>query len=87
MKFRLNTKMTPSANLDNNWIVPESSAQDDRSYAIYKTSSGLTCLLVSDPTTDKASAAMDVRVGHFSDPDSIPGLAHFLEHMYVKMLV
>ena len=54
-------------------IVPESSPQDDRSYGIHTTSSGLTCLLVSDPTTDKASAAMDVRVGHFSDPDHIPG--------------
>ena len=24
---------------------------------------------------------MDVRVGHLSDPDNLPGLAHFLEHM------
>jgi len=24
---------------------------------------------------------MDVHVGHFSDPDGIPGLAHFCEHM------
>jgi insulysin len=61
--------------------APESSPQDDRQYAIYTASSGLTCLLVSDPTTDKASAAMDVRVGHFSDPENVPGLAHFLEHM------
>lgn len=24
------------------------------------------------------AAAMDVQVGHFSDPDDLPGLAHFL---------
>jgi len=24
---------------------------------------------------------MDVHVGHFSDPASLPGLAHFCEHM------
>lgn len=37
--------------------------------------------MISDKTTDMAAAAMDVRVGHFSDPDDTPGLAHFLEHM------
>ena len=30
---------------------------------------------------DQAAAALNVRVGHFSDPDNIPGLAHFCEHM------
>lgn len=35
----------------------------------------------SDPTTDKSAASLDVRVGHLSDPDKFPGLAHFLEHM------
>ena len=42
---------------------------------------GLKGILVSDPTTDKAAAAMDVNVGHMSDPWELPGLAHFLEHM------
>jgi secreted Zn-dependent insulinase-like peptidase len=41
----------------------------------------LMCLLVCDKETDKAGAAMDVAVGHFSDPDELPGLAHFNEHM------
>lgn len=54
-------------------IVPEISPQDERSYGMYTTSSGLTCLLISDPTTDKASASMDVRVGQFNDPDHLPG--------------
>lgn len=38
-------------------------------------------LLISDPTTDKASASMDVRVGHLSDPEDLQGLAHFCEHL------
>lgn len=29
--------------------------------------------------TERAAAAMDVHVGHFSDPDTLPGLAHFCE--------
>ncbi|KAK9703223.1 Insulinase (Peptidase family M16) [Popillia japonica] len=38
-------------------------------------------LLVSDPATDKSAAALHVNVGYMSDPDNIPGLAHFCEHM------
>ena len=37
--------------------------------------------LMSDPTLDKASAALDVHVGLLSDPSDTPGLAHFLEHL------
>jgi len=44
-------------------------------------SSQVRVCLVSDPDTDKAAAAMTVRVGHLQDPWEIPGLAHFLEHM------
>ncbi|CAM9705052.1 unnamed protein product, partial [Hapterophycus canaliculatus] len=38
-------------------------------------------LLISDPETKTSAAAMDVHVGHFSDPDDLPGLAHFCEHL------
>ena len=38
-------------------------------------------LLVSDETTDKSAAALDVHIGHMSDPTTLPGLAHFCEHM------
>ena len=41
----------------------------------------LQVLLISDPSTDKAAAAMDVHIGHMSDPAKLPGLAHFCEHM------
>jgi insulysin len=41
----------------------------------------LECLLVSDPSAEKSAASCDVRVGSLSDPENVPGLAHFLEHM------
>ena len=41
----------------------------------------LEVLLVHDADTDKASAAMDVNVGNFSDENDFPGLAHAVEHM------
>ncbi|KAI9355143.1 Metalloenzyme, LuxS/M16 peptidase-like protein [Zopfochytrium polystomum] len=55
---------------------------DDRTYLhLHLPSNNLQALLISDPTTDKAAAALDVHVGHLSDPDSVPGLAHFCEHL------
>lgn len=54
---------------------------DDRSYRLIRLlDNKLEALLVHDPKTDKASAAMDVHVGHLSDPKDFPGLAHALEH-------
>ena len=41
------------------------SAEDKRSYAGLELQNGLKVLLVSDPTTDKSSAALDVRVGRY----------------------
>ena len=37
--------------------------------------------MISDETTDKSAAALDVHIGHMSDPVTLPGLAHFCEHM------
>jgi insulysin len=54
---------------------------DDRSYRLIRLRDNkLEALLVHDPNTDKSSAAMDVHVGHLSDPKEFPGLAHALEH-------
>ena len=39
------------------------SAEDKRSYRGLELTNGLKVLLISDPTTDKASAAMDVHIG------------------------
>ena len=54
---------------------------DDRDYALVTLENKLEVLLISDPQTDKAAAAMDVHVGHLCDPDDAAGLAHFCEHL------
>jgi len=55
---------------------------DNRSYEIFTIpNNGLRVVLCSDPSSNTASAAMDVHVGAASDPDNVPGLAHFNEHM------
>lgn len=53
---------------------------DDRSYRLIRLPNKLEALLVHDAETDKASAAVDVNVGSFSDPENLQGLAHCLEH-------
>jgi insulysin len=59
----------------------ETPSLDDRQYRVIKLENELEVLLVQDADTDKASAAMDVNVGNFSDPPDMPGLAHCVEHM------
>jgi len=57
------------------------SQQDDRIYRHITLSNGLPVMLIHDAESEKASAAMDVRVGSQCDPEETQGLAHFLEHM------
>ncbi|CAK1554529.1 unnamed protein product [Leptosia nina] len=57
------------------------SQEDKRVYRGLQLANRMKVLLVSDPTTDKSAAAIDVNVGYLSDPDELPGLAHFCEHM------
>ena len=57
------------------------SAEDDRKYRRLVLPNSLQVLLIHDAEADKGSAAMDVNVGHFCDPEHLPGLAHFCEHM------
>ena len=54
---------------------------DKRSYRVIKLPNQLEALLIHDPETDKASAAMDVNVGSFSDEEEMPGMAHAVEHL------
>lgn len=54
---------------------------DDRSYRVVRLGNKLEALLVHDPDTDKASAAVNVNVGNFSDDDNMPGMAHAVEHL------
>ncbi|XP_024120451.1 insulin-degrading enzyme [Oryzias melastigma] len=57
------------------------SPEDSRLYRGLEFTNGLKAVLISDPSTDKSAAALDVHIGSLSDPDSVPGLAHFCEHM------
>ncbi len=59
----------------------ETPGLSDRDYRYLELPNALKILLISDPTTDKAAASMDVYTGTNNDPDEFPGLAHFLEHM------
>ena len=59
----------------------EKSVNDDQKYRLITLENKLTAMLICSPDTDQAAAAMDVNVGYFSDPEELPGLAHFLEHM------
>jgi insulysin len=54
---------------------------DNRTYRVVCLPNQLEVLLVHDPETDKASAAIDVNVGSFSDEDIMPGMAHAVEHV------
>ena len=65
-------------------VTPEQvikSPADDRDYRYLTLENGLKVLLISDPETDKAAAAVDVNAGSYQEPGDRLGLAHFLEHM------
>lgn len=57
------------------------SSHDKSKYRHITLPNGLQALLVSDANIDKSSAALNVNVGNFYDPQELPGLAHFLEHL------
>lgn len=57
------------------------SENDSRSYRSLTLPNQLEVIVISDPDTDKAAAALNVATGSGNDPDDYPGLAHFLEHM------
>jgi insulysin len=59
----------------------EKPSLDDRSYRVIELPNKLQALLVHDPETDKASASMNVNVGSYADDDSMPGMAHAVEHL------
>ena len=57
------------------------SEKDPRQYQAITLDNKMVVLLVSDPQAVKSLSALVVPVGSLEDPDSHPGLAHFLEHM------
>lgn len=75
----------PLSQADNGWQpVQETirkSDKDTRQYQAVRLDNGMVVLLVSDPQAVKSLSALVVPVGSLEDPDSHPGLAHYLEHM------
>lgn len=57
------------------------SPNDHRRYQYLTLDNNLSVLLVEDEMANQAAASIAVNVGHFDDPVSRPGMAHFLEHM------
>lgn len=53
----------------------------DKKYRFIKLQNELLVFLISHSSASEASARMGVRVGYFKDPDSLPGLTHYLEHL------
>tara|TARA_R110001592_G_C13176951_1_gene750412 strand:+ start:156 stop:3017 length:2862 start_codon:yes stop_codon:yes gene_type:complete len=76
--FTVNSTQAPPASIQH--VIPKS-PNDQREYLALTLSNKLDVLLISDPNSDKASAALDVYVGSADDPNEFLGLAHFLEHM------
>ncbi|MEH6584374.1 MAG: insulinase family protein [Halioglobus sp.] len=62
-------------------VQPVKSANDENAYRVFTLENELQVLLISDPETKKAAAALDVMVGSGDNPEGREGLAHFLEHM------
>ena len=69
---------------DNSHVSIETPSVDKREYKHVtiggSSSNKMEVLLISDPNTDKSSAAMDIGIGQLCDGD-LPGIAHFSEHM------
>ena len=53
--------------------------EDKRQYRGILLENQLKCLLVSDSSTQKSAASVDVNIGFMLDPPELPGLAHFCE--------
>eukprot|EP01134_Creolimax_fragrantissima_P000265 CFRG0265T1 len=61
--------------------IIELGASEARKHEYLTLPNKLNVVIISDPETDKAAAALDVHVGHLHDPEHLPGLAHFCEHL------
>ncbi|CAJ1389816.1 unnamed protein product [Effrenium voratum] len=57
------------------------SPMDSRSYRALTLANGMKVLLASDPEAVTSAGALSVHAGFYSDPEDLPGLAHFCEHM------
>jgi protease-3 len=75
----------PLSQADTGWQpvqeIIRKSDKDTRQYQAIRLDNGMVVLLVSDPQAVKSLSALVVPVGSLQDPDTHPGLAHYLEHM------
>tara|TARA_R110002074_G_scaffold401092_1_gene598142 strand:+ start:6854 stop:9700 length:2847 start_codon:yes stop_codon:yes gene_type:complete len=78
--FSLSGMCAQDINKHKSMSIPKS-PNDQREYLSITLDNNLDVMLISDSTSDKASAALDVYVGSSNDPQDFLGLAHFLEHM------
>jgi insulysin len=54
---------------------------NDRDYRVIRLNNEPEVLRMHDSETDKASAALDINVGNFSDESDISGTVHAVEHV------
>lgn len=64
-----------------NEVRPFKSSSDARQYIVLHRPGGPRVLVISDPNSVVGACSVRVRVGSLQDPSSLPGLAHFLEHL------
>lgn len=76
--YNLMSKNYKVLGTDSEFLKPD---LDDRKYRYIQLPNDLKALLIHDPEADKAAAALDVNIGSFQDPEHLPGLAHFCEHL------
>ena len=53
----------------------------NRDYTTSQLKNELEYTLIKCPSAPKASIAVSIAMGHFSDPDDCQGLSHLMEHM------
>jgi len=75
--FWANSRQAPELNPSN----IEVSDFEERIFKTLTLKNGLKVVLVSDPSSDKAAAALNVFSGSWANPNDVQGMAHFLEHM------
>ncbi len=73
--------MSPSTPVERMTDQLQTPLLDDRQYYIIILPNKLEALLVQDPETDKASAALDVNVEAFSNNNKIPSIAYTVKHI------
>ena len=73
--------VTPRFPLDASGGGVLKSSSDPRTYKAVVLPSGLRVMLISDPSSPAAAAAVDVPAGSMMDPDELDGLAHYVEHL------